>query len=339
MSRGVAWRTSTGLRWFVRVVAFFVALVNSCLVILWLVGGLYVLGGVDESSLGEALPSLLLAVIAGLAASEIVLRGFGLLGRGFSYSYQVVIVSVCLGGAIEGGMLSVLYAIDGTLFPAPPPSLYAHPFALLGALFYILLVGLFGVGIGLGIGLAEGLVLGLPLAAALGTFGDSREPGGGLREVTIGGISVGAVALGTVVFVAVAAIMGYAVMAASPPPQARAIPPPALPSCPEYLDEKIATFEGSGNLTTRNFEVSGYWGYEYASTGYGNIGLTVVDGHGDELFGTEGEFFLAGNSAGGGEYAAGGTFRLQIDADDDAKYAVVVCDGAGLNGRNRDNPG
>jgi hypothetical protein len=108
VSRGVTWRTSTGLRWFVRVVAVFVALVNSCPVILWLVGGLYVLGGEDESSLGEALPSLLLAVIAGLVASEIVLRVFGLLGRGFSYRYKVVVVSVCLGGATEGGMLSVL---------------------------------------------------------------------------------------------------------------------------------------------------------------------------------------------------------------------------------------
>jgi len=65
----------------------------------------------------------------------------------------------------------------------PPPSIYAHP----GALLYIPLVGLFGAGIGLGIGLAEGLILGLPLAAALGTFEDSRESGGVRREPAVGG--------------------------------------------------------------------------------------------------------------------------------------------------------
>jgi hypothetical protein len=117
VSRGATWKT--GLRWFVRAAAVFVALVNLSLVILWLVGGFYVLGGEDASTLGEAVPSLLLAVIAGLVTSEIVLRVFELLWRGFLYRYQVVVISVCLGGAIEGGMLSLLYATDGTMFPAP----------------------------------------------------------------------------------------------------------------------------------------------------------------------------------------------------------------------------
>lgn len=119
VSRGATWRTRTGLRWFVRAAAVFVALVNLSHVILWLVGGLHVLGGEDASTLGEAAPSLLLAVIAGLVTSEIVLRVFELLGRGFLYRCQVVVISMCLGGAIEGGMLSLLYAIDGTMFPAP----------------------------------------------------------------------------------------------------------------------------------------------------------------------------------------------------------------------------
>ncbi len=33
-------------------------------------------------------------------------------------------------------------------------------------------------------------------------------------------------------------------------------------------------------------------------------------------------------STGGGEYAAGGTYRFEIDADDEANYEVLVCDGA-----------
>jgi hypothetical protein len=161
----------------------------------------------------------------------------------------------------------------------PPPSIYAHPVALLGTVFYVLLVGLFGAGTGIGIGLAGGLILGLPLAAALGTFGDSREAGGVRGEPAIGGTSVGATALGAFVFVAVAAIVGYAAISA-PPPQARAVPPPARPSCPEYLEEEVATFEGSGNRKTRAFEVRGYWGYEYAATGYGTVRMTVLDGEG-----------------------------------------------------------
>src|SRR3712207_5080462 len=119
VSRGATWRTRMGLRWFIRAAAVFVALVNLSLVILWLVGGFYVLGGEDASTLGEAVPSLLLAVIAGLVTSEIVLRVFELLWRGFLYRYQVVVISVCLGGAIEGGVLTLLYATDGTMFPAP----------------------------------------------------------------------------------------------------------------------------------------------------------------------------------------------------------------------------
>lgn len=333
MSSGTTWRT--GLRWFVRAAAISVALVNLFLLILCFFGGLYVLGGEDESSLGEALPSVLLTVIAGLVTSEIVLRVFELNGRGLTYSYQVVVISVCLGGAIEGGMLSVLYAIDGTMFPAPSPSLYAHPVSLL----YVLLVGFFGAGVGLGIGLAEGMVLGLPLAAAIGRLGDAREPGGVRREAAIGGTTLGPVALGAIVFVVDAAIMAYAAISAPQPPQARGNPPLARPSCPGYLEEEIAAFEGSGNHTTRAFVVSGNWGYGYASTGFGTIRMTVLDGEGEAPFGTEAEPFPAGNSAGGAEYAAGGTFRLRIDADDDAKYAVVVCDGAGLNEGNRDIPG
>ena len=33
---------------------------------------------------------------------------------------------------------------------------------------------------------------------------------------------------------------------------------------------------------------------------------------------------------------SGGAFRLEIEADEDAEYAVVVCDGAHPSGRNRD---
>ena len=108
VSRRAVWTARMRLRWLVRVAAVCVGLANVPAVILW-VGGLYVLGGEDASSLGEALPS----VLAGLATSQIVLKAFELPGRSFYYRYQVVVISACLGGVIMGGLLGWLFALDG----------------------------------------------------------------------------------------------------------------------------------------------------------------------------------------------------------------------------------
>lgn len=85
VSSGAARRT--GLRWFVRVAAVLAGLANLVGVVVWFVGGLYVLGGEGESSLGEAIPSVIAAVLAGLLTSQIVLRAFELPGRGFWHRY------------------------------------------------------------------------------------------------------------------------------------------------------------------------------------------------------------------------------------------------------------
>ena len=184
------------------------------------------------------------------------------------------------------------------------------------------------------------LAAAVPLAVAavfVSATGGPQESGGVRGEAPVREIRGGARALGLVLFAAVAAVAGQATL----PPvsqEARATAPPERPSCPGYLDQELATFEGSGDLTTPAFEANGYWGYEYASTGYGTIKMTVLSGNGDAPFGTDGPF-SAGESVGGGEYARGGTLRLEIEADDDAKYAVVVCDGAGPSGRNGGKPG
>jgi hypothetical protein len=174
VSRGAAWTTRMRPRWFVRVAAVCVGLANLVAVILWFVGGLYILGGEDASSLGEALPSVLAAVVAGLATSQIVLRAFELPGRGFWHRYRVVVMSVCIGGAIMGGLLGWVFSVDGTLSPEPPPGVYAgDPLLLLGDVARVLLgAGLVGAVIGSAVGLAEGLVLGLPLAALVGALRD-----------------------------------------------------------------------------------------------------------------------------------------------------------------------
>ena len=174
-------------------------------------------------------------------------------------------------------------------------------------------------------------------AASASAIGVPRGSGGVHGEAPTRGARAGARALGLVFFAAVAAVVGQATL--QPVPQeARAMAPSKLPSCPGYLDQELATFEGGGDLTTLAFKASGYWGYEYASTGYGTIEMTVLDVDGNAPFGTDGPF-PAGDSVGGGEYARGGTLRLEIEADDDAKYAVVVCDGAGPSSGNRDEPG
>jgi hypothetical protein len=118
----------------VRIAAILVGLASLPVVILWVVGSLEVLAG-DGESLGEALPSVLLAVITGLATSGIVLRMFELSGRGFWHRYRVAATAVCLGGVIMGALLAVLYAADGTLGADPSSGeLLAEPLAVLFAL-------------------------------------------------------------------------------------------------------------------------------------------------------------------------------------------------------------
>jgi hypothetical protein len=170
VSGGAALTTRPGLRWFVRGSAVLVGLAGMVGVVAWWVGGLYVLGGEGESSLREAVPSVLAAVAAGLLTSEIVLRAFDLPGRDFGLRYGVVVVSVCVGGAIEGAMLGCVFSLDGTLFPeVPPGASAADP---LGLVRVSLGSGLVGAVFGLVVGLMVGMALGLPLARLLGAFPD-----------------------------------------------------------------------------------------------------------------------------------------------------------------------
>ncbi len=184
------------------------------------------------------------------------------------------------------------------------------------------------------------LAAALPVTAAVlaaTTAGDARPSNVAHGEAIGRGVRGGSRALGLVLFVTLASIVGYQTLPPVPS-ENRAIAPPERPSCPGHLDKEVATFEGGGTRTTPAFEVGGYWGLEYASTGYGTIALTVVDEDGEAAYGTEGPF-AAGDSVGGGEYAHGGTFRLKIEADDDARYAVVACDGEGPRGGDPDKPG
>lgn len=157
------------MRWFVRISAVAFGLANLAALPLWF-GDPFALR--EDNSLIVLIVPVLIAVIAGLATSEFVLRKFELRGRTFSQRYWIVVISVCLGGAMMGAPLSVQFAIDGTLGAEPSLAIYADPNVLFRALRSALPVGFVGAAFGVVIGLMEGLVLAVPLASALGLLDD-----------------------------------------------------------------------------------------------------------------------------------------------------------------------
>ena len=127
--------------------------------------------------------------------------------------------------------------------------------------------------------------------------------------------------------VAVAAVSSYA---ASPLPESEA---PSLantppPSCPDYLGEEIASIDGPGDKTTPAFETKGsMWGYQHASAGPGSLSVRVLDGDGREVMPPESSLDTSeGSGVGSAEFGLSGTFSLEVRADDDLQYRVLICD-------------
>jgi len=172
------------------------------------------------------------------------------------------------------------------------------------------------------------LVAGLVVGVAVMT---SSTPGNSGDRA---GAGVNARALGAVAFAAIAAATGYGVASASPGERGAGPSEEDLTplSCPEYLGEEVASFGGSGDRVSREFEVEAGWGYEYNSWGYGALRMAVVDEGSQALYDEEDVPPSPVGSTGGGEYASGGTYRLEIDADDKANYEVLVCDGVTRGG-------
>lgn len=140
---------------FARLVAISVGLAN--LAILAIMTELF-----DDT---PPLISVLIAVVAGLATAEIVLRWFRrtTLAEKFSNRYAFVVMAVCFGGVLMGVLLaSVLSISNAVLEPRPTTIPELVMVALAG--------GFMGIPFGLGLGLVEGLILAFPLAAALGRF-------------------------------------------------------------------------------------------------------------------------------------------------------------------------
>lgn len=310
---------------FVRVAAVLVGLTNlAALAGLNSVGEAIRRGDVTWEY--DALPVVLAVAVAGLATSEIVLRWLGasITARGFAPRYRASVFAVGLGGALMGFLLAYVLTVERVLGPGPP--------SIPGLVLVALGPGLVGLAFGLVLGLAEGFILALPLAAVLGTFRRSRYGGHGSSFFGL-----------VLLCLLVVAMLGslYSVVPATPPETEMAglRDEPSL-SCPEYLGNEIGTFYGPGDQTTPAFETTGDgWGYEFASSGPGSLTVTVLDGDGNTVgdsdeFPSGGEATL-GEGVGGTEFAFSGTFSLEIDAEDDVDYRILVCDGTDQSGRNK----
>ena len=139
-----------------RTVAICVGLLNVG--VIGLAGDSPYLGYTDLASSPTALGmAALCAAAAGLVASEIVLRLMRpALQGGFSLRYGILVLTMCLGGAIFGVLITV-----GASLGASSGGDYYVGLAMSGAV---------GALFGGQMGFLEGLVFAFPLAAILGRF-------------------------------------------------------------------------------------------------------------------------------------------------------------------------
>jgi hypothetical protein len=182
-SVGATRTPGSGARWFVRAAAVIVGLINLRAFVWWFGypsegDGSWLLG--DGVSFLDALPSVLAVLVAALATSELVLRRSGrdIVSEDYALRCAAAFGALCIGGALAGGLLAALWAVDGTMFADPPAGYFSSPANLLGAMVGSLPVGVLGAAVGGLFGLLEGAVLAFPLAAILGRFGDGESSGG-----------------------------------------------------------------------------------------------------------------------------------------------------------------
>ena len=263
------------------------------------------------------LPVVLAVVVAGLATSEIVLRWFGtpLTADRFALRYGTATFAVCLGGTLMGFLLAFVLTLERALVPGPP--------SISELVLVAFVLGIVGAVAGGVMGALEGLILAFPLAAILGRFRQSRGQDRGAS-------------LPALVILCLLVIAALVSSVAAPPTVPSGAETASLSdnpplSCPEYLGEEIGVFDGPGDQKTPVFETTGDgWGYQSSSAGPGSLKISVLDGDGNDME-DSGETLpedesLRGGSVSMAEFAFSGAFSLQIDADDDLDYQVLVCD-------------
>ncbi len=273
---------------------------------------------------------VVLGRLAGLGGAALTVGAVSAIVVGWAYSavrhapdWNVGLLPVVL----PLQLLVAVWVVLGALVAEPRPLLRrllvaaAVSFFAFYGWYFLLAGGSMGlIAVGNLLYLVAGLLMG-GVAMTSTTLGDSGD-------------RAGARALGAVAFAVIAAATGYGVASASPGESVVASSEDDLPplSCPQYLGDEVASFGGSGDRVSPEFEVELGWGYEYNSWGYGTLRMTVVDEGGQALYDEEDAPPSPVGSTGGGEYASGGTYRLEIDADEEANYEVLVCDGATRGG-------
>ncbi len=277
-----------------------------------------------------ARPLVVLGRLVGLGGSALTMGAVSALVVGWAYSavrhapdWNVGLLPVVL----PLQLLVAGWVAWGALVAEPRPLLRRLLIAAAGSFFafygwYFLLAG-GGMGL-IAVGnllyLAAGLVVGVAALTSSGVEDGRDQVGAGANaRVLLGAVALASVAAGT----------GYAVASASPEAAGAGPSEDDLPplSRPENLWEEVASFVGSGDRVSPGFGVGSMWGYEYNSWGYGAVKMTVVDEGGQALYDEEDAPSWPVGGTGGGEYASGGAYRLEIDADDEANYEVLVCDG------------
>ena len=219
---------------FVRAVAVLVGLANA----IFIGEPRNVFAASEGLTLAPLFGALLLAAVAGLLASEIVLRvGRPALSGGFFTRYGIAVLGLCLGGAILGGSSVALGLLTGQ--PGTQNTGGVDPILLWAALAY----GLIAAVVGGVMGALEGLILGLPLATMLGKLGPPRDRarGGALPSAALFGLLV-------------VAVISYAAAPSrssdTSPPARAGLPPNGLPvSCPGGEEDR-GYFNSFGDDTT-----------------------------------------------------------------------------------------
>jgi hypothetical protein len=166
-------------RWFVRSAAVLVGLANLVVLAHFFGGNLALPTGVswENVSLRGAAPSVLAAVLAGLAASEVALRRFDRLaafGRYVSFEklshlHAGVVGTVCLGGVLMGSLFGALLILQG---PMGSTEMLTPAERATVALLSTSVTSAYGAMFGGALGMIEGLLLTRPLAAILARSGD-----------------------------------------------------------------------------------------------------------------------------------------------------------------------